>query len=442
MAWNGLLAHTCSQKRERPIRGRGGVIGPWNDRRVPRADYLFNESDLRGALEAYEKRMHDEIDSIDGDEFLNTSPEDLAEHFIDDFRINVPVLDEAAISVDQGEAKVDVSRDTPRMVWDRSRPFYITGTRLTFFIPYEGDRELFKCHPSRSYMGNWPSAEVRDGEIVVTVMILKHDPEAVKTQFDRELGMIRSYLGWILSDVDPFNQALPDKVREIITKRREKLLADRGLAASLGYPLRERMEGSKTYAVPPKRRRPPPPRPRTSEPFEPEPTLPDADYEQILTIMTNMVDVIERSPAAFRGMKEEDLRQHFLVQLNGQYEGGATGETFNGEGKTDILIRVEGRTIFIAECKFWNGPKALTLAIDQLLGYTSWRDTKTALLVFNRERSLTNVLARVPEVMTAHPNFKRETSVAGETRFRYVFAHRDDPNRELLLTVLVFEVPA
>ena len=27
-------------------------------------------------------------------------------------------------------------------------------------------------------------------------------------------------------------------------------------------------------------------------------------------------------------MKEEDLRQHFLVQLNGQYDGEATGETF------------------------------------------------------------------------------------------------------------------
>jgi hypothetical protein len=59
-------------------------------------------------------------------------------------------------------------------------------------------------------------------------------------------------------------------------------------------------------------------------------------------------------------MKEEDLRQHFLVQLNGQYEGRATGETFNFEGKTDILIRAERKNIFIAECKFWDGPDSLT----------------------------------------------------------------------------------
>ena len=50
-----------------------------------------------------------------------------------------------------------------------------------------------------------------------------------------------------------------------------------------------------------------------------------------------MVAVMEWSPRAFVGMGEEDLRQHFLVQLNGAYEGQATGETFNFEGKTDIL---------------------------------------------------------------------------------------------------------
>jgi len=45
-------------------------------------------------------------------------------------------------------------------------------------------------------------------------------------------------------------------------------------------------------------------------------------------------------------MDEESIRQHFLVQLNGQYEGQATGETFNFEGKTDILVRSEGKKHF------------------------------------------------------------------------------------------------
>lgn len=79
--------------------------------------------------------------------------------------------------------------------------------------------------------------------------------------------------------------------------------------------------------------------------------------------------------------------------------------------------------------------------MDQLLGYATWRDTKTAILLFNRTKNLSDVLARIPVVMEAHPNCKGTLGIEGETRFRYIFAHRDDPNRELLVSVLVFEVP-
>jgi hypothetical protein len=77
-------------------------------------------------------------------------------------------------------------------------------------------------------------------------------------------------------------------------------------------------------------------------------------------------------------MGKEDLRSHFLVQLNGAFHGQATGETFNFQGKTDILIRVDGKNIFIAECKFWKGEKSFPATLDQLLSHLSWRDTKTA----------------------------------------------------------------
>ncbi|MBC7894618.1 MAG: hypothetical protein H7066_04345, partial [Cytophagaceae bacterium] len=70
------------------------------------------------------------------------------------------------------------------------------------------------------------------------------------------------------------------------------------------------------------------------------------------------------------------IRDHFLVQLNGQYQGGATGETFNYEGKTDILIRDGDRNVFIAECKIWKGETELLKAVDQILAYLHWRDTK------------------------------------------------------------------
>jgi len=94
-----------------------------------------------------------------------------------------------------------------------------------------------------------------------------------------------------------------------------------------------------------------------------------------------------------------------------QYSGQATGETFNAHGRTDILIRVDGKNIFIAECKFWKGGEYLVEAIIQLLGYTSWRDTKTAILIFNRNKNLSAVLTQIPEIFKKHPNFKKQVTI-------------------------------
>lgn len=150
---------------------------------------------------------------------------------------------------------------------------------------------------------------------------------------------------------------------------------------------------------------------------------------------------MERSPHAFSGMGEEDLRTHFLVQLNGLYEGNATGETFNFEGKTDILIRVEGKNIFIGECKFWKGPNALHKTIDQLLDYLSWRDTKVSLLIFNRNKEFTKVLEQIPGIIKSHPNYKRGYRQNNETDFRFILKSNQDENRELIASLLLFDIP-
>jgi len=169
--------------------------------------------------------------------------------------------------------------------------------------------------------------------------------------------------------------------------------------------------------------------------------LAQEEYDEILRIMKNMVRVMEQSPRAFEKMGEEDLRTHFLVQLNAQYERQATGETFNFQGKTDIMVRVEGRNVFIAECKFWKGERELQNTIDQLLSYLSWRDTKTAILIFNRNANFTEVLAKIGDAAPSHACFKRDLGKSDESIFRYVFHQPADTNRELLLTVMAFDVP-
>ncbi len=404
-------------------------------------EVLFVKHDLRAVLEAHEAEMFSKIDAIDQNELLGIDVEQLCDYFEAEYRVDLPRLDESAVTVDQRETQIDVSQDSGRVIRDRSRPFYVTGTEVTFFVPLEGDTNLFYCAAStRSSMA--PRAIVGTNELLIVVRRPSLEAEGARAEFDRQLSGIRQHLGWVAKDVEPFNAGIRAKAKGRIEARREKALRDKGVVSDLGFPLRRREDATPTYVVPAARKRPPFPTPSPGSAAQaPEPELAMAQYEEILSIIENMVAVIERSPHAFASMSEEDLRQHFLVQLNGQYEGQATGETFNYEGKTDILIRHEGRNLFIAECKFWKGPTSLTKAVDQLLGYLSWRDTKTAIILFNQTKSFSSVLKQVPEIVRRHANFIREEPIQSETRFRFSLHHRDDPDRQILLTVLCFNIP-
>ena len=105
------------------------------------------------------------------------------------------------------------------------------------------------------------------------------------------------------------------------------------------------------------------------------------------------------------------------------------------------MIRSEGKNIFIAECKYWDGPQKLVETLDQLLGYSCWRDTKVAVIIFNRRKNFSRVLEAISETVKVHLNCKRDLGKQGETNFRYVFGNPSDANRELFLTVLAFDVP-
>jgi len=401
---------------------------------------LFRNSNLREFLENRKRELFQEIQDQDTNYILNVHVTDLCNHLNNKYRLNVPVLDEEKITVDKQEKDIDVSKDPNRDILDISKPCYLKGTRIRFFIPFSGDSNLFLYQPSM-FTFHPPGAAIKGSELCMLFDGIDQDFEKVKQDLNKRLNEVKEWLGWVAKDIAQFNGSLAKEIETKIKNRREKLLKDRGLVANLGFPLRRRADAPLTCVVPEIRRKIISKPVASTNQNEPEPILSMENYEYILKVVNNMALVMERSPNAFKNMREEDIRQHFLVQLNGQYEGQATGETFNFYGKTDILIKHEGKNIFIAECKFWKGAEGLKDTIDQILKYSSWRDTKTAIFIFNRKRNLSNVLSKIPDIVKNHPNFKKQLEYRLETGFRFIFHHKDDKNREIYLTIIVFEVP-
>ena len=404
---------------------------------------LFAEGDLRAGLEAQVRKMLEAIEQYDGNSVLNTPQQDLVDYFVALGTVEAPALLEENASVDQQEAKLDMSHDFRYGSRFDDGPILVAGTAYSLHVPFAGDPTVFRCGASGFSM-NPPRARVEGQEVVITHRAVQGESgEAVNRALRGVLASIQECLTWAKNDIEKHNAAVQQRATQALETRKKRLLENQDTVAAVGFPLRQRSDAPRTYAVPSVRRKivPAPPLASTA-PFVPEPALDEGTYEQILTILSNMVQVMERSPGAFAGLNEKDIRTHFLVQLNGQYEGAATGETFHGSGSTDILLPDKGKNVFIAECKFWDGPATISACIEQLLDYATWRDAKTAILIFNRRKDFSAVLEQIPRAVATHSKVKGSIKKLSETVFRFRVQLRDDASREMTVALMAFDIPA
>ena len=117
------------------------------------------------------------------------------------------------------------------------------------------------------------------------------------------------------------------------------------------------------------------------------------------------------------------------------------GETFNKSGKTDIQLRYDSSVVFIAECKFWKGEKSFLKTLDQLLKYLTWRDSKTSVIIFVRNKNFSSVLEAVKTIISTHPNFIKFLNQSDESWFNYEFNLPIDTIKEIKLAVQIYHLP-
>ena len=264
-----------------------------------------------------------------------------------------------------------------------------------------------------------------------------------KKTVDDIIAQIDQYLPDVKHVLEIYNPRFAEFAKTALEKRKYELLANQKsnqALSELAVPVRKRTDEVAKVFVPPARKTIP--IPASSKAADVTPVLEIKAYDDILSTITAMAHGIECSPETFEGMDEEDIRIVLLIGLNAIYEGKATGETFNGIGKSDILIRAADKNIFIAECLVWDGEAKFRKKLDdQLLNYVVWRDTKAALIVFNRTKNLTSVVKTIDACLSKHPQFVRNIARASETELRYEFRRADDPGRQFYLACLVFNVP-
>ena len=251
------------------------------------SELLFYKYDLQATIENQGRALVADINSMKETEVLNTSQEEMVKYLIEKHRINPLAIDETGIQMNYGDAQIDVRGDFRRAIFDMDRPVYVTGTRFTFYVPFTGDSDLFRCKPS-TYSLSLPTATVRSNELIFTYDMTNDRDSDVGEMFKRDLNTTQVHAKRVNTDVGRFNGALTENAVRRLNARREKLLKDRDLVASIGFPLRRRQDPPSTFVVPDVKRRITPRKPAASaEPFSPEPALGMDDYEHILSVLSN-----------------------------------------------------------------------------------------------------------------------------------------------------------
>jgi hypothetical protein len=408
-------------------------------------EHQLFEGDMFDLADKNKKQMSDEVRGYDKEYVLTADFKEVCTHLLDKYGLDVPVLSGSEPEVLE-PVEVTIVR---KRAWARDSrshdKIYTNGTKIEYVLPFDGNPTLFEYRVGvsnhRPILGRVEGQELHLSYLLPLNFKDQHVAE-MKKEFERDVELINKYLGWSSEEATRLNKDLVTLADLLLSQRKQNFSKVGDALTNLGLQVRRRENAPETYKSPVTRRELPV-RTVGTAPKDTEPIpLSEEEYEHIIHVISNMGAVMERSPRAFVQMEEEDLRVHFLVQLNGQYEGQATGETFNLAGKTDILIRLDGQNIFIAECKYWTGPKGFSQAIDQLLGYLTWRDTKAAIVLFNKRKSATNVLRQIPGILESHGSFVSHVDYGRANSLRCVLKNLSDPEQTVLLTVILFNVPS
>lgn len=313
------------------------------------------------------------------------------------------------------------------------REHKVAASTVTYSFPIEGDARLVSYRASR-YTTEPDSFRVVGDALTVEVVAETLNASVVDAQLSHTRSEADKRTEWINFDVRKFRSEAAIVLRTHVESRRVRLLADRELDAALAIPVRSTGTSRPTVPVRPKQIRLETRREQTK--YIPEPVLEEGIYQDVLETIRAWARTMERVPGTAGKLDEEELRDLLLGTLNAYWAGAAGGELFNGAGKTDILIREGDRNAFIGECKVWTGPKAVGAAIDQLLSYLVWRDSKAALIFFIRTENSTATIDKLTEAVMAHPRYvlTKKADRAGAV-YEYVFT-ADDEERRISLAVI------
>ena len=399
---------------------------------------MFKKGDTNQLEYLLKQEVSKRIQSLKDDYVLNVSEIEYVNYLTEEMRIECPEVQFENCSVET--RRVLMPNEYLPMFIKFSCHEDLERTVYRLCIPLSGDKEVLRYLPSQCLLSGSGHFCFDHNEIYVDIPDVNGNGENVAREIKTYKDDLIKMIGFLKTDIERINKSICLYISQVFKARKEKVLKEQKIIADLGIPIKSKISTSKTYSVPTVTRRIKEPLAIDSQIAKPlVPTMAETVYQEILKVINTTGKSIERCPKTIENQDEETIREHFLTQLSSSFTSfSSTGESFNHVGKTDIMVKHGNDILFIAECKVWKGAKKLNEAIDQLLSYLTWRDSKTALLIFNKGTAIQTIIQSIQESIPNHSNFVKQIGQRDKGWFDYSF-HLTDSSDEIKMAVMVFD---
>jgi hypothetical protein len=394
----------------------------------------FNECSIYQFQESQKQSIQTTIESLDKDFILYVDEQQYIDSLASRYFFEPIELDISSEYIPEPRP-VSINQ-TERM----GREYIAEGYQFWVTYKFSGNGEVFKIHPTTwTITSRQIYLDPRTNTVSFTFQIFSLNPVEYEREKKSCFDQAFKNIGNANKDMQAWNSQLPGLIRTIFTNRKEKLLKENSFFQQIGITVNK--EAANIFSVPTVKKKVIPIPTVIKKEYNSEPGLSNEIYDDILMTVNSIGKILEKKPAIYRDKVEEEIRDYFVSFLETRYEGAtATGETFNQEGKTDILVKFakDGSNLFVAECKVWHGASEMHNAIDQLLKYLTFRDSKTALVLFVKNLDFTSTLETIQREVPLHPHYVKSMGKRDDSSFSYIFSLPQDKNKHFQLEVISF----
>jgi len=399
---------------------------------------LFNNTPWHQFSEGVIRRAKDEASRITKDQFEANSKEQIVNHITAIYELEPLELRVEEKEQEIAETKINVTSNYDYIQAFDDGPVFTSAFKVIIHIPFSGPEILFDIEPSTHTLRQF-SADVSGGKIAFSKEFPQSSAtaESIEQAINAEIASYQTEVGYINSDLAGFNARLRDGIETATESRFQQIEKLNSIKTALKIPMEKSANPSPLNRVSVTVKKI---APLSNKKEEPGAYITDGDYGHIIDSMRSAGASMEGNRAS-DFQDEETLRDVMLVVLSGSMTNGiAGGELFHKKGKTDISIPFENKATFVAECKLWKGAKYTSEGIDQLLGYTTWRDAKTALIIFNKDNAnFSTIQDQIEIIFTGRADYVRSIKQR-EGEWRFILTKPDDPGRQIEVHVLLFDL--